>query len=383
MFQKFDRAGRLEKNMMLKGDVGVDFRPNLTPPPCQLPAGLSTEIIRELGTERFNETKNTGGMNFKTTLDFTLQAQLQHMITEGVKNLAPHVAPGREAHLEAAFIVLEAKTGHVLACISSRDSASQFSCATQAMRQLASNIKPFIAAVAFDNGLSPSEMQSDTPIPPGQIRGAPNIPNWPQNSDAKYSGAIDVFTALAKSRNPPFVRIANRYFEPLNSFMGATHLGKLNRNRPAEFLGTTSATLKNVAGAYGVLANDGLYVSPHLLLQAQIESRRVMQSQSAILVRSAMRQAVQNGTAMGLKPLPGGAKTATSSGEDGCACDLRVSYVEEQLVATFWIGLERGNLAKSASSRDICALSRKLIETSRHAPSVAALVRKPAVFASK
>jgi membrane carboxypeptidase/penicillin-binding protein PbpC len=103
--------------------------------------------------------------------------------------------------LNTAFVVLDAKTGQILAMVGSRDYNDttidgNFNVAT-ALRQPGSSIKPIVYAAAFENGLDPETIVFDTPTefnpacPPadGTRRDPPCYS--PQNYDGAFFWSIN------------------------------------------------------------------------------------------------------------------------------------------------------------------------------------------------
>ncbi|MBL4630820.1 MAG: transglycosylase domain-containing protein, partial [Paraglaciecola sp.] len=105
-----------------------------------------------------------------------------------------------------AFVALDPKNGAAQAVVGGYSFYhSQFNRATQAKRQVGSNIKPFIYSAALANGYTLASVISDAPITQWQA-GSGNA--WrPTNSPAEYDGPIRMRVALTKSKNVVSVRL--------------------------------------------------------------------------------------------------------------------------------------------------------------------------------
>lgn len=142
---------------------------------------------------------------------------------------------------------------------------SQFNRATQAKRQVGSNIKPFLYSAALENGFTLSSVINDAPINQWD-RNSGNA--WrPKNSPPVYDGPIRMRVALGKSKNVVSVRLlraigidnARQY---LRNF--GFELSDLPRDESLS-LGSASITPLEVATGYSIIANGGYAVQPHFI----------------------------------------------------------------------------------------------------------------------
>src|SRR5262245_65388313 len=73
-----------------------------------------------------------------------------------------------EPDVQAALVLLDAKTGEIKAMVGGYNFAtSKFNHATQANRQTGSAFKPFIYATAIEQGLRPDDIVDDSPFQRG------------------------------------------------------------------------------------------------------------------------------------------------------------------------------------------------------------------------
>ena len=108
--------------------------------------------------------------------------------------------------VSGAFIALNPENGAVEAVVGGYSFyQSQFNRATQARRQVGSNIKPFVYSAAINSGYTLASIINDAPI--NQWNAATGVAWRPQNSPAEYDGPIRMRKALGKSKNVVSVRL--------------------------------------------------------------------------------------------------------------------------------------------------------------------------------
>ena len=100
----------------------------------------------------------------------------------------------------SAFVALNPSTGAIQAVVGGYSfQQSQFNRATQAIRQVGSNIKPFIYSAALASGYTLASVLNDAPISQWDRRSG--IAWRPKNSPEEYDGPIRLRQALGKSKN--------------------------------------------------------------------------------------------------------------------------------------------------------------------------------------
>jgi penicillin-binding protein 1A len=171
-----------------------------------------------------------------------------------------------------AFVALDPKNGAVQAVVGGYSFyQSQFNRATQAKRQVGSNIKPFIYSAALENGYTLASVINDAPITQWQS-GSGNA--WrPENSPAEYDGPIRMRVALTKSKNVVSVRLL-RAVGLENVAEHLTRFGFSKDDIPLDetlSLGSGSHTPLEVATAMAVIANGGFLIQPHFIQRIENE----------------------------------------------------------------------------------------------------------------
>ena len=123
-----------------------------------------------------------------------------------------------------------------------------------AKRSPGSTLKPFIYALAFDQGvLHPMTMLKDAPTAFG--------PFSPENFDGRFIGPITAQDALTRSRNVPAVLVASKLTRPslydVMKISGVANLASEKHYGLALTLGGGEVTMEELARMYAVLANGG------------------------------------------------------------------------------------------------------------------------------
>ncbi len=166
----------------------------------------------------------------------------------------------------SALVAINPQDGAIQALVGGYSfSQSQFNRATQAKRQVGSNIKPFIYSAALEQGYTLASVMNDAPI--HQWDDNAGIAWRPRNSPAVYDGPIRIREALAKSKNVVSVRLLRGVgidgsIRHLQRF--GFNASDLPRNETLS-LGSASLTPLEVVTGYAVFANGGFLVTPYVV----------------------------------------------------------------------------------------------------------------------
>ncbi|MBH0192837.1 MAG: transpeptidase-transglycosylase, partial [Nitrospira sp.] len=298
------------------------------------------------------------GARIFSTLDPWIQQLAARALQRGLASLETAYPPlqGGESPLQGAVVVLEAKTGHILAMVGGRDyRVSQFNRAAQAHRSAGSLFKPFVYLAAFEAardqgeaGLTPATLLEDEPVTLESGTG----PWSPQNYDRQYRGQVTVRTALEQSLNVPAVRVAHR--TGIGPFLGMLQAFGITTPLPSNLsvaLGSSAVSLLDITSAYGGLANGGIAVRPIAISNMAretgetvwspiIDRRQAVSPQGAYLVTSLLKGVVDQGTGVKARVLgvqgPVAGKTGTT---DGYRDAWFVGYTTD-LVIGVWVGFD-------------------------------------------
>ncbi|WP_165423331.1 transglycosylase domain-containing protein [Ktedonosporobacter rubrisoli] len=198
------------------------------------------------------------GLIVTTTLDINLNKQ-------AIQHARSYIKKIKDSHnvTNAAIVILDPHDSSIRTFLKNIDSSSDanYDVVTQAKRQSGSTFRPLVYAAAFDQGMSPGEVVNDSPI----ALGSP--PYSPVNYDHKYHGIVSYRSALQNNYNIPAVKLLDKVgIDPFMKKMSALgiKIPALDRGYSLA-LGTTELPLLDMTGAYGTMANGGMYVRPHAI----------------------------------------------------------------------------------------------------------------------
>lgn len=240
--------------------------------------------VKEQLVESFgSKIVEAGGLKVTTTLDGKLQDEAQKIVKEEVdKAKSLKVSNG-------AAVVLNPKTGEILAMVGSKDYTAsdsggfKFNVAVQGVRQPGSAIKPITYAAAFKKGYTAATMLVDveTKYPSGD----PKKPEYnPKNYDNKYRGPMQLRYALGNSINTIAVKVSAlvgvKDTLRLAYDMGLSTLEptqeNLSRIGLSMTLGGGEVTLLALTNAYAVFADMGKRHEPISILKVEDSKGKVM-----------------------------------------------------------------------------------------------------------
>jgi penicillin-binding protein 1C len=278
------------------------------------------------------------GERVVTTLDAAVQRVAIASLDDHLNELA-----GRGVE-DGAVVVLDNATGAVIAYVGSsgvRSSAGDVDGAS-APRQAGSTLKPFLYAEALNRGLlTAASLVDDRPLSIATERGL----YAPQDYDYDYRGLVSVRTALASSLNVPAVRTLGLVGD--DNFLDTLHaVGLDTLSQDADYygaalaLGSGEVTLLALTNAYRVLANGGLYASPHFLpTDALAPPRRVLGAGAAFIVTDILADRGARAPTFGLENSL--ATRVWSAAKTGTSKDMRdnwcVGYTVRYTIGV-WVG---------------------------------------------
>jgi penicillin-binding protein 1C len=268
------------------------------------------------------------GTRIDGTLDPRLQALVQGQIDRYLE--AQHARGLRNA----AALLVDSRDMGVRALVGSRD----FSDAaihgqvngTLAKRSPGSTLKPFLYALAIDQGrLHPASVLRDVPTAFGSFT--------PENFDGRFMGPVTATQALVRSRNVPAVSVASRLSQPnLYQFLkraGVRDLASEEHYGLALVLGGGEVSMVELARLYAMLSNDGVLRSLRYRQDDREETgAALLSAEASFIVRDMLQQNPRPDG--GHTPLPLAWKTGTSWGfHDAWTAGIYGPYV-----LVVWLG---------------------------------------------
>ena len=206
-----------------------------------------------------------------------------------------------------------------------------------AQRSPGSALKPFIYALAMDQGLiHPNSLLKDAPT---------NFDGYdPENFDHAFLGPVKAVDALVQSRNVPAVELESR-LGPQHNLYALLHDAGIRRLQPEPHYGLTIAlgsaevSPLELGTLYTMLANRGL-LRP---LRATLDNRTVpgvplLSPEASWLTLDMLRQAVRPGGTVTPRLLEETRPVAFKTGTSFSFRDAWTAGVFDQYVLVVWVG---------------------------------------------
>ncbi len=190
------------------------------------------------------------GQLVRTTILSGLQLEIQEIIKKHQRLFKANDINN------AAALVIDIKTGNVMAYIGNTDDSNPEHCpyvdVINSPRSTGSILKPLLYAAMLNDGhILPTTLIPDIPT---QINGYS-----PENFNQTFDGAVPAKRALARSLNVPAVKMLQNYgIEPFNYYLKS--IGITTLKKPAShyglsiILGGAEATLWDIASVYARMA---------------------------------------------------------------------------------------------------------------------------------
>ncbi|MDB5813681.1 MAG: penicillin-binding protein [Rhodocyclales bacterium] len=260
-------------------DDALIERVGTNPPRLAWLAPLATERLHQAARRNTSEGTHQPSI-VRSTLDRDMQSMLERLLADRVAQLPRFVS--------MAALVVDSKTLEVLAYAGSADFSDprRFSHVdmVRGVRSPGSTLKPFLYAMALDEGLIHSEsLMADTPQSFGGYD--------PGNFQANFSGPVSVSEALQRSLNVPAVDLLDRlgptrFAARLSS--GGVRLRLPSGGSPnlSIILGGAGTTLEELVGGYRALAAGGMAGTPRITPDAPMHESRMMSAGAAYIVRN-------------------------------------------------------------------------------------------------
>jgi penicillin-binding protein 1C len=270
-----------ERGLWSKAEVedALIERVGANPPKLAWLAPLAAERLRQ-GARRAARQDGAAATVVHSTLDRDMQATLERMLADRVNQLPRFVS--------MAALVMDSRTLEILAYAGSADfsDARRFSHVdmVRGIRSPGSTLKPFLYAMALDEGLVHSEsLLADTPQSFGGYD--------PGNFQANFSGPVSVAEALQRSLNVPAVDLLDRLGP--QRFAARLSGGGLHLRLPADaqpnlslILGGAGTSLEELVGAYRAFGAGGMAGTPRITPDAPLQQQRMMSAGAAYIIRN-------------------------------------------------------------------------------------------------
>lgn len=314
--------------------------------------------VKRILEEQFgSEMVERGGMKIITTLDYDIQQEAEKIVKEEIEKLKSYKVGN------GAAIVMDPKTGEILAMVGSKDyfadDGGAFNAAVQAKRQPGSSLKPIIYAKGFEKGYTPATLLMDVKTQFGEgTDGQP--PYSPVNYSGKFLGPVQVRFALGNSLNIPAVKMLA--LVGIKDAMELAHNMGIASWEPTQanmrnvglslVLGGREVTLLEEVTAYAVFADKGVRQDPVTILKVEDnkgkkifekkdkEGEKVLSEEVAFLISHILldnnARAQEFGTGSALR-IPGKTVAVKTGTTDEKRDNWTVGYTPSYVVGV-WVG---------------------------------------------
>jgi penicillin-binding protein 1A len=233
--------------------------------------GIVTKL-EKFSVEIETDNRIKGFINYEniswTKKEFNELFQLGDIIY--VENISNNVFALRQLpEINGGIVVIDPFTGRVLALSGGFSfKKSEFNRTTQALRQPGSAFKPFIYALALENGYTPSTLILDAPL---VLEQGSDLKMWkPENYGKKFYGPSTLRMGLEKSRNLMTVRIAEQLgLKKIVNFSKQLGIYKNPSELLSISLGSAETTLLRLTSAYCSFVNGGKLIKPIMIDRIQ------------------------------------------------------------------------------------------------------------------
>jgi len=259
----------------------------------------------------------SGGLKVYTTIDTKMQKTAEDRVNAKLENgyIPSFRSEGTEKlQPQIAVVSLDVNNGAIRTMIGGRGN-DQFNRAYQAVRQPGSAFKPFVYAAGIVNDdITTGSIVNDLPMLASES-GKDNLNIWPRNYADRYRGLITLNTALTHSVNIAAVKTIQKVgvaeTVDLSEELGISTFTKedgLDDHYSLALGGLNQGvTPLEMAAAYSVFANNGVYTEPYaitsvydknenLIYEAKPKKRIVMSEADSYLITSMLQSVVNNGT---------------------------------------------------------------------------------------
>ena len=293
--------------------------------------------------------------------------------------------------VQGALVSMNPETGGILALDGGFTfNLSHFNRVTQAYRQAGSVFKPFLYSAALNKGYTLASIINDAPV---VMKDTGEDALWrPNNDNFVFQGPTRLIVGLNQSRNLVSIRLLQNIGIPYARDY-ATRFGfDINKlpDAPSLALGSASLTPLSIAQGFGVFANGGYLVKPHLVgkildsnnkivyennlpyapnpnaplnkssepsnaqatslaLQQHAQAREVITPQNTYLMNHALQTVIQQGTGRAARAL-GRHDLAGKTGTSNDFSDAWFAGFNTQNVTVTWVGFDnQANLREYGS----------------------------------
>jgi penicillin-binding protein 1B len=314
---------------------------------------------QELESRLGDKMSDDAAYRIYTTLDLGLQRAALEAVSKGMLEVDKTLRArfGRKMDklpaAQTALVALDPRTGEIKAAVGGRNYASSQLNHLLSKRQPGSIFKPLVYAAALNQkGKNRSELIS----PDSMLMDEPKLFRFnrqdyePGNYKDHYMGEVSLRQALAMSLNVATVSLAEEVgYARVVDLARRAGLNQDILPTPAMALGSYIATPMEMAGAYTIFANSGIYTKPRFIntvrsaaggpaeIKDEPEQRRALDTKAAALMLDMLQEVIRSGTGAGARAR---GLTAPAAGKTGTSRDGWFAGFMSDLLCVVWVGFD-------------------------------------------
>jgi penicillin-binding protein 1A len=305
-------------------------------------------------SDRFRRMKDAGVGDDEIARVFKIPVKMKIFTWKGDSTVTMSPWDSIRYHkffLQTGLMSVEPQSGYIRAWVGGiNQKYFQYDHVYSGKRQVGSTFKPFVYAVAMQEGLSPCTQVPNVPI----CIQTPSGPWCPDNSSKQFEGAmVPLKSALAYSINRVSAYLIKQYgVQPVIKMVRRMGITSPIDPVPSICLGTTDLSVYEMVGAISTFANKGVFIEPTWITRIEDKNGNILEEfipkrdealseQTAYLVIELMKGVVEGGTAARLRgryglnnPIAGKTGT-TQNNSDGWFMGMT-----PELVTGVWVGCE-------------------------------------------
>ncbi len=319
------------------------------------------DMVNEEISKMFQDRDfQTSTYRIYTTLDLNLQRAAGEAVRTGILGVDELLKKQRRHRgvafpdVQVALIAIDPHTAEVKALVGGRNYGMSQLNHILSKRPPGSIFKPFVYAAAMNTGITPGASVVLTPA--SKVIDEPTTfwfddkPYEPRNFTRKFLGEITFREALAHSINVAAVKVAEMV--GYGTVVDLARNAGMNLNvhaTPSVALGAYEVTPVEMAGAYTIFSNEGVYVKPNWISMVRArnnstiykykpESHQVLDPRVSYLMVDLLEEVMRTGTAAGVRArgfgVPAAGKTGTNPNDGWFA-----GFTSE-LLCVVWVGFD-------------------------------------------
>ena len=340
-----------QKEEALQSDLGLQRPKSFSDPNLYFVDFVIDKLEKDYG----KEFVHFGGLKIYTTLDTRQQSLALKAALSHLEALEEEMDPkANKEPLQVALISQENKSGAVRAMLGGRNySFSQFNRAVSNNRLPGSSFKPFVYMTAMEElGYTPATMVKDEPL----VIEIPGTTPWePQNFGEVFAGNITLKKALMKSINVVSAKMMQevgpeKVIKTARRFGIKSPLG----NHLSLALGTSGVSPLEMASAYSVIANLGIYNEPFFiekiedfhgnqLYQHFYQGVQRFPQKMIYPLLDMMTGVVENGTGRVVRRMGFSHPAAGKTGTTNDFKDAWFNGITKDLSVSVWVGFDKND----------------------------------------